>query len=264
MLVKKPAIAIIAASLIAAFSGTAVFAADAPTESTSTSTTSTTSTTTTAATASPNLVPTYSTFAGSDANATALVDGLRNGKSITLTTSDSGTTGTTGTATSGSVTFTPATPKMGNGNVNIALALAQAELTKLGITEPTPEQIEAALNGGSITTSEGATTVPGVLTLRSEGQGWGLIAKTLGFKLGDVVSASKTDKNSAAIERRASADKGKSVERQEKTDRLAKADRPQKTERPEKVDRPMKVDRPEKVERPMKVERPERAERPQK
>ena len=142
---KQPMLALVTASILLAFAGTPVLAQVA--------------TTTTTATSKPatDLATTYSTFAGSDANATALVDGLRTGKSITLT-STSGTT-------SGSTTFTPATSQLGYGNVNIALALAKAELTKLGITDPTPAQLEAALNGGSVTTSTGTTALPGAFQM---------------------------------------------------------------------------------------------------
>lgn len=153
------------------------------------------------------LAATYSTFAGSDANAQALVTGLRNGTSVTLA---SGGTSTT---------FTPATKPMGFGGVNIALALAKTELQQLGITDPTPAQIQAALNGGTITTPTGTTTLAGVLQLRSEGKGWGQIANSLGLKLGEVVSASKTDKAMAHTS----------------------------FGRPEKVERPQ---RPERIERP--------------
>ena len=42
---------------------------------------------------------------------------------------------------------------MGYGNVNIALRLAQASLAEHGIRNPTPEQLKAALNGGTVTNS---------------------------------------------------------------------------------------------------------------
>ncbi|MDP3825740.1 MAG: hypothetical protein Q8Q74_04255, partial [Polaromonas sp.] len=179
---KQPMLALVTASILLAFAGTPVLAQVA-------------TTTTTTATSKPatELATTYSTFAGSDANATALVNGLRTGKSITLT-STSDATGTPASST----TFTPATSQLGYGNVNIALALAKAELTKQGITDPTPAQLQAALNGGNVTTPTGSTALPGVLQMRSEGQGWGVIAKTLGFNLGAVISASKTDKGVAA------------------------------------------------------------------
>jgi hypothetical protein len=274
---KKPVASLIAVAIMAAFSGSAVFAAD------STTTTSTTSTTSTSSgAASGKLASTYSTFAGSDANSKALVDGLRNGTSITLkssstggtTSATGGTTGTTGGTTgttSGSVTFTPKTSKLGFGNVNIALALAKAELTKMGITNPTPAQIEAALNGGTITTSKGSTKVDGILAQRADGKGWGQIAKSMGFKLGEVVSASKTGKPGEAAERRTAAAKeradAKAAKADAKAERAAKTEKVEKAEKVakvEKMERPQKIDRPEKIDRPVKVERPERAERPQK
>ncbi len=140
---------------------------------------------------------------------------------------------------------------MGYGNVNISLALAEASLAKLGITNPTPEQLQAALNGGTVTGADGkTTTLTGILTLRSEGKGWGAIAKSLGMSLGQVVSASHSQKSEHA-----STKAGASA----KTEKVAKADRVQRTE---KVDRPQKVDRPEKLDRPQKVDRPEKVERP--
>jgi len=111
---------------------------------------------------------------------------------------------------------------MGFGNVNISLALAQASLTNLGITNPTPEQIKAALTGGSVTTSKGTTTLPGILTLRSEGKGWGVIAKSLDLNLGKVVSGTKTEKSEKVAER------------------AVKMGRPERVERPDKVERPGK------------------------
>ena len=93
----------------------------------------------------------FSTFAGSTANSDALVTGLRGGTAITLTTMDS-----KGVTTS--TTFTPPTGKMGYGNVYISLALAKQQLAGLGITEPTAQQLQAALNGGTVTSSTGQTT----------------------------------------------------------------------------------------------------------
>jgi hypothetical protein len=270
---NKPVISLIAAGIMAAFSGSVVFAQTTPTTTTAPTTTTTTSTGPTS-----KLTSTYSTFAGSTTNSKALVDGLRNGTAITLKSGTTGTTGTTtgttggttgttggttGTSTTGgSVTFTPKTSKLGFGNVNIALALAQAELTKAGITNPTPAQIEAALNGGTITTSKGTTTMSGVLAMRADGMGWGKIAKTLGYKLGDVVSASKTGKPGEAKERNAAAAKDRADAKAAKAD--ARSEKAERVAKVEKMEKPQKIDRPEKVDRPVKVERPERAERPQK
>ena len=120
----------------------------------------------------------FEAFAGSPQNAEALVTGLRSGTEITLQPGD--------------VTITPETGKMGNGNVYITLSLAKAELAGMGITNPTPEQIQAALNGGSITVNGTTTTTNGILSMRASGMGWGEIAHSLGYKLGHVISAMKS------------------------------------------------------------------------
>jgi hypothetical protein len=128
----------------------------------------------------------FGAFAGSTANSDALVSGLRNGTAITLMTTDA--KGVT-TAT----TFTPPTGKMGYGNVYISLALAKQQLAAVGITQPTAQQLQAALNGGTVTTSTGQTvTLTGVLQMRAQGMGWGQIAQSLGTKLGPVISGMKS------------------------------------------------------------------------
>lgn len=150
------------------------------------------------------LASNYSTFAGSQTNSDALVSGLRTDSSITLTADPAGPN-----AGAPSATFTPATGKLGYGNVNIALALAKADLAKVGITQPTPAQLAAALNGGKITTATGEVTMAGVLAQRSAGMGWGKIAQSMGVKLGAIVSASKTSHAKAGLksERTAKASK---------------------------------------------------------
>ena len=132
---------------------------------------------------------TFTEFSGSSDNASALVGGLRQGTPVNLTS----------TAPDGTVeitSFTPATGPMGYGNVRTSLALAQHQLATLGVTNPAPEQIAAALNGGPITyvASDGTvttTTLKGVLEMRAAGQGWGEIAQTYGTKLGPVISGLK-------------------------------------------------------------------------
>jgi hypothetical protein len=123
------------------------------------------------------LVAAFTSFAGSTANAESLVQGLRTGSSITLV-----------SATNTTTTFSPATKAMGWGNVKIALALAQAELTSAGITNPTPADIQAALNGGTVTGGTTTTTLTGVLTQRASGLGWGQIAHADNLNLGTVIS----------------------------------------------------------------------------
>ena len=91
----------------------------------------------------------YSSWAGGQSNADALVAGLRNGAPVTLVTN--------GADRSVSIAgFTPTTP-MSYGAVGNALSNAQRSLSKLGIDRPTAEQIQAALIGGEVTTSKGST-----------------------------------------------------------------------------------------------------------
>ncbi len=142
----------------------------------------------------------FSSFLGPDGK--AVVTGLRNGKPITLTTTTPPTT-PGGTPTTTTTTITPPTGKMGFGNVFISLALAKQQLSQLGITQPTPAQLQAALTGGSITTGTGATAtttnLQGILTMRSENMGWGQIAQQFGFKLGSVVSGLKAANHGLAV-----------------------------------------------------------------
>ena len=180
------------------------------------------------------LVEKYTPLAGSESNAKALVTGLRDGSDIKLTsTSPSGATTTT--------TIDPPTGKMGWGNVNIALALAEASLKEQGITNPTPEQLKAALNGGTITDSSGKTVqISGVLQMRAEGKGWGQIAQALGFKLGEVMRSAKADGAGKSDQAGAKSERVSNVE---------KVDRPDKPERPEKPERPVRPDKPERPSR---------------
>ena len=150
------------------------------------------------------LVERYSDFAGSPANAKALVTGLRDSSSITLT---SGTTTTT---------IDPPTQKMGYGNIDNALSLAQAALQKQGITDPTPEQLKSGLMG--------------VLQMRAGGAGWGEIAHSMGFKLGEL----KRSERARPELRSTNAD----PRRPDRVERVAREDRPDRPARPDKPERP--------------------------
>lgn len=133
---------------------------------------------------SQRLVDEFTTFSGSQENATNLVTGLRSGSAMTLTgaSSTGSTTGST-TATSssgGEISFISPTGPMGWGEVRHALTYARESLAAQGITNPTPAQLKAALIGGTLTNADGtSTTSSGVLQLRSDGMGWGQIAHTL-------------------------------------------------------------------------------------
>src|SRR5262245_27105892 len=138
----------------------------------------------------------FRSFLGGDAN--AVVTGLRKGTPTTLTrttTTPSTTPGGLPVTTAETTVITPPTGQMGHGNVYISLALAKQQLSQMGINEPTPQQLQAALTGGSITqtTATGTTTtkLQGILTMRSEKMGWGKIAQELDTKLGPVMSGMK-------------------------------------------------------------------------
>jgi len=139
----------------------------------------------------------FSSFLGSDSN--AVVTGLRNGTPITLTrttTVPSTTPGGLPTTTTTTTVITPPTSQMGHGNVYTSLALAKYKLSTMGITEPTPQQLQAALTGGTITqttaTGTTTTTMQGILTMRSQNMGWGKIAQELCTKLGPVIRGMKS------------------------------------------------------------------------
>ncbi len=169
---------LVGAAVLAALSAMPVMA-----QGTTTSSTSATSTTT--GQESTRLSGEFASFAGSETNSQALVNGLRDGTAITLNQVSQNADGTSSTA---NTTIQPITGKMGYGNVKIALSLAEASLAKAGITDPTAAQIAAALNGGSLTLADGSTVdLQGVLAARASGQGWGQIANSMGFKLGDLM-----------------------------------------------------------------------------
>lgn len=153
---------------------------------------------------SGNIAGDFTAFSGSPENASSLVQGLRSGSTITLT--EPGAL----PGSSGSVSFVPPTRPMGHGNTFITLSLAQQQLAGMGVTNPTPEQLQAALVGGTITTPSGATTTTGILQMRADGMGWGKIANNLGYKLGGVVSGLKRA-NTAVLAQPASASAGTGI-----------------------------------------------------
>lgn len=149
----------------------------------------------------------FNSFLGLDSK--AVVTGLRNGTPITLTsttTTPSPTPGGLPVTTTTTTVITPPTGHMGFGNVYISLALAKQQLSTLGITQPTPQQLQAALTGGTITQLTGTgttattttTNLQGILTMRSQNMGWGQIAQKLGFKLGPVIAGMKSANHNLA------------------------------------------------------------------
>jgi hypothetical protein len=105
----------------------------------------------------------YAAWAGGRANAESLVRGLSSGGSVTLVTSVGADVSLAG--------FRPASP-LSYGEVSSALSNARQSLSRLGIAQPTAEQIQAALIGGDIERADGSTrrlsgvgasSVPGAL-----------------------------------------------------------------------------------------------------
>jgi hypothetical protein len=187
-------ISIIAASLACAWAPAVSYAQTASAASTTTATTTSGTAATTAGTTITSTTvtaPSPQTESGSRylvrlqkqypelssrTNLESLVHGLRTGSAITLTSAQ----GTTGTST----TFTPPTRPMGYGNITRAMTLATRQLSAAGITNPTPQQLQTALMGGTLTTATGTVQMQGVLQLRSQGMGWGEVAHTIGVQPG--------------------------------------------------------------------------------
>ena len=104
----------------------------------------------------------YAAWAGSKANADAIVSGLTRGSSITLVTS-----GPNGSASLAG--FTPSRA-MSYGDARAARASAKQSLARLGISKPSAEQIQAALIGGDVVVPNGTTRqVAGSIGARTAG-----------------------------------------------------------------------------------------------
>jgi len=140
----------------------------------------------------------FKALAGSQANAASLADGAGDARQVTPTSPD-------GKATT---TSTPKTGKIGNGSMENARLLARESLRQKGITNPTPEQLKAALDA--------------ILQQRAEHKGWGEIAHSMGVKLGDL------RRNEHAAERR---------EQPERVERAERRERPERPERHERIAR---------------------------
>jgi hypothetical protein len=192
--------------------------------------------------ADDRLVDKFARFAGSRTNAESLVNGLRNDQEVKLT-----------STTQGSATFTPKTGRMGFGNVNIALTLAKATLAEQGIFRPTPQQIQAALNGGTITNRSGKQVMlTGILAQRASGLGWGKIAHANGFKLGELMRHHgdfRHHRHHAEFKHHEHHRAEFHNARFERHDRFERHERPEKFERPERAERAERPERPERGRR---------------
>jgi hypothetical protein len=96
---------------------------------------------------------------GSVTNFQAINAGLRQGTPITLTGAVNGVQQT--------ITFTPNTGPLSAADANQALQIAGQTLASVGITNPTPDQIRAALVGGAVQVAGGSVTLQGALQGRT-------------------------------------------------------------------------------------------------
>ena len=129
----------------------------------------------------------FASLAGSFDNSLALVTALRTGMPVTFTTTPPCPAPCTTPPPDVKTTIDVPTRPMGWGNVRHTLALAQFALAKAGITNPTPDQLAAALDGGTVKNDAGKSVeLKGILTLRAGGMGWGQIAHAEGTTLGKV------------------------------------------------------------------------------
>ena len=167
-----------------------------------------------------SLITRYGPLAGpwapNNGNATSLVNGLRGGNQVSLygpmlevklenppatkprpcvstplkpcpQTSATPTSAPKITIVMGTIAFSSPIGGTGLGGIDNALALAEGDATKNHkLSLPlTPEQLRAALLGGTVRTAPGASstvTFTGVLVLRGKG-GWGEVAKALNLEL---------------------------------------------------------------------------------
>ena len=118
-----------------------------------------------------NLAASFRTLAGSQENARALVEGLREGRRVRLIGPSTAEFPAVVTA------FDPPTAEMTWNDVKLALMLARDALMAAGITRPVHQQLVAALMGGEVQPrGRRPVALRGVLQMRAEGMNWGRVA----------------------------------------------------------------------------------------
>ena len=116
----------------------------------------------------------YETLAGSMDNALALVEGLHLGVSVKLVASVAASERALPMMTM----IDPPTGAMDLGDVERALAMAQFALQRARVSQPTAEQLEAALLGGVALNGDGEwVTFAGILSLHAAGVPWNHVAR---------------------------------------------------------------------------------------
>jgi hypothetical protein len=116
----------------------------------------------------------FEMLAGSQDNALALVEALRNGVPVQLIAPGAAA----GRALPAVTTIDPPSGEMEWADVERALAMAQAALQRANIKRPTAEQLEAALLGGVITNAQGQSLImAGILPLHAAGVPWNQVAR---------------------------------------------------------------------------------------
>jgi hypothetical protein len=114
----------------------------------------------------------FAAFAGSDENAVALVECLRNGAPVELHYPTAGTDPEPKT-----LTIAPPTGPMEWHDVRMCMMLARDALTGYGVLRPSGEQVHAALLGGEVPVPGiRVVALKGVLRMRADGCSWGSIA----------------------------------------------------------------------------------------
>jgi hypothetical protein len=114
----------------------------------------------------------FTSFAGSEDNAVALVEALHEGVPVNLSYASDDPQRLPGV-----LTIEPPTGPMDWNDVRMALMLARDALIGIGISRPPAEQLHAVLLGGHVIAPSGrAVAFRGVLQMRAEGLDWVKIA----------------------------------------------------------------------------------------
>jgi hypothetical protein len=96
-----------------------------------------------------------------------------------------------------------ATAPLSYGETRYALKLAQGRLAQDGVTQPSTDQLQAALYGGTLDLPTGSKVLAGVLPQHDRGVSWGSLAQDVGMTVEDLippasVRAKKTARPSSA------------------------------------------------------------------